>query len=109
MPGIFGGYNTAERQDVMKHTVGIIGYGGMAGIHYKELLNYDRARIKGVFDLDPKRLDVAKQQGLLAFSSKEELLADNEIDIILIATPNDAHMPLAIEAMAAGKNVICEK
>ena len=31
------------------------------------------------------------------------------MDLVLIATPNDLHRPLAIQAMEAGKNVICEK
>ncbi|MBP3360481.1 MAG: Gfo/Idh/MocA family oxidoreductase [Clostridia bacterium] len=93
----------------MKHVIGIIGYGGMAGHHHDILKNYDRAYIKGVFDVNPERLKVAEKQGLTAYSSKEELLSDPEIDLVLIAATNEVHMPLAIEAMAAGKNVICEK
>lgn len=93
----------------MKHVIGIIGYGGMAGHHHEILKKYDRAYIKGVFDVNPERLRVAEEQGMKAYSSKEELLSDPEIDLVLIATTNEAHMPLAIEAMAAGKNVICEK
>jgi len=93
----------------MKHVLGIIGYGGMAGHHYEKLADYERAYVKGVFDVNPERLEVAKKQGMVAYQSKEELLADPEIDLVLIATTNEVHMPLAIEAMAAGKHVICEK
>lgn len=93
----------------MVHTVGIIGYGGMAGHHHQTLADYDRIRFKGIFDLNSERGKVAESQGMIAYSSKEELLADPEIDIVLIATSNEVHMQLAIEAMAAGKNVICEK
>ena len=93
----------------MKHVLGIIGFGGMAGHHCKELEKYDRVRIKGVYDVNPVRLDVAKKQGLTAYKSKQELFADAEIDLVLIATTNEAHMSLAVEAITAGKHVICEK
>ena len=37
------------------------------------------------------------------------MLADESIDVILVATPNDTHRPIALRAMEAGKNVIVEK
>lgn len=90
-------------------TMGIIGYGGMASYHYSSLKDYGRINIKGVYDLNPERLEFAKKQGLKAYSSKEELFSDPEIDIILVATSNEVHKELSIEAMKAGKHVICEK
>lgn len=92
-----------------KHTLGIIGFGGMASHHYETLLDYNRLNVKGVYDVDNKRMEYAKEVGLRTYSSKEELLADNEIDMILIATTNEVHKELSIEAMASGKHVICEK
>lgn len=94
---------------VMKHKLGIIGFGGMARYHYDSLKDYARAEVKGIFDLNPDVLAYAKGRGIGTYASKEELLGDPEIDLVLIATTNEAHKPLAIEAMAAGKNVICEK
>lgn len=93
----------------MTYTVGIIGYGGMAGHHRKYLAEYDRVRFKGVYDINSERGKVAESQGMIAYSSKEELFTDPEIDIVLIATSNEVHKQLAIEAMAAGKHVLCEK
>jgi len=63
----------------------------------------------GVYDIDPKRLEIARKNGILTFSSREELLADERIGLVTIATPNDVHKEIAIDSMAAGKNVICEK
>ena len=92
------------------YNLGIIGYGGMAGNHNKQLSQKNvRIRIKGVFDIDESRLAVAKEQGYIAYSSKEELLSDKEIDIVLVATTNEYHANLAIEALRAGKHVLCEK
>ena len=38
-----------------------------------------------------------------------DALANHEIDVVDVATPNNSHFPLAMEAIAAGKHVICEK
>ena len=93
----------------MKHKIGIIGFGGMARYHYNTLKKYDRAEVKGIYDVNPAVIEYAKGHNVGTYESKEALLADPEIDLVLIATTNEVHKPLAIEAMAAGKNVICEK
>ncbi len=93
-----------------KYLLGIIGFGGMAGNHYKQLTKGNtKVSIKGVFDIDPKRLDAAREKGLVAYSSREELLSDPEIDIVLVAATNDVHKEIAIDALRHGKHVICEK
>ena len=93
-----------------KYLLGIIGFGGMAGHHYTQLSKGNtKVEIKGVFDLNPDRLKVAEEKGLVAYKSKEELLCDPEIDIVLVATTNEVHADLCIEAMKCGKHVICEK
>lgn len=91
------------------YNVGIIGFGGMASNHFKQSRELDRIHIKGVFDINPERMEFAKSQGLVAYASRRELLEDPDIDIVLVATPNDLHREIAIEALRAGKNVLCEK
>ena len=49
------------------------------------------------------------KDGLTAYDSLESLLADASVELVTIATPNDLHRPIAIQAMAAGKHVISEK
>lgn len=44
-----------------------------------------------------------------AYGSYEELLADEEIDAVYNPTPNHLHVPLSLQALAAGKHVLCEK
>lgn len=94
-----------------KHKIGIIGFGGMANYHVDTLKNTDfkRAQFKGIYDLNPEKYDLAHQKGLINYNSYEEMLADEEIDIILVATSNEVHEELSIAALNAGKNVICEK
>ena len=93
------------------HKIGIIGFGGMGRFHHSCLVDngFQRATVKGVFDIDPEALKVAAERGLQTFSSKEELFADPEIDLVTVATSNEVHPSLSIEAMRAGKNVLCEK
>lgn len=96
---------------IMKvYTAAIIGYGGMAGHHEKVMrVDYDRMKLKGIFDLDERRCKVADEQGYYVYASKEEFMQDPEVDVAIIATTNEAHKDLAIEALRAGKHVICEK
>ncbi len=89
--------------------MGIIGFGGMASYHVSELKHYDRVKVAGIFDLNPERMAYAKSIGLNTYASKEAMLGDASIDFILIATTNEVHKELAIEAMRAGKHVLCEK
>ena len=92
-----------------KKRVAIIGYGGMGGWHTKHILKNDVCELAGIWDIKEERRALAKENGIYAYSSLEELLADKTVDIVTIAVPNDSHRPLAIQAMEAGKNVICEK
>ncbi len=92
-----------------KKNVAVIGYGGMGGWHCRHLQNSDCASLIGIFDIKECRQQAARDNGIHAYNSLEELLADPKVDIVTIATPNDVHKEIAIQAMAAGKHVISEK
>ncbi len=92
-----------------KKNVVIVGYGGMGYWHGKHFENSDCVNLMGVYDIREVRCNWAREQGIKAYSSLEEVLADKNVDFITIATPNDVHKPIAIAAMAAGKHVVCEK
>lgn len=90
--------------------LGIIGFGGMAGNHAKQLSKGNtKVRVKGVFDIDAGRLKVAEEMGFVAYKSREELLSDPEIDIVLVAATNEVHKEISIDALRHGKHVLCEK
>jgi len=81
----------------------------MASWHAKFIAEHSKMNLKGVFDTNPERNKCAEDRGYFVYSSEDALLNDNEIDAIIIATTNEVHKRLSIEAMAAGKHVICEK
>lgn len=93
------------------HKLGIIGFGGMGRAHFTTLeeTKYNRVKVKGVFDIAQSARNAATEKGIIAYDSKEALLSDPEIDLVLVSTTNEAHKPLLIEAMRAGKHVISEK
>lgn len=94
----------------MKYKLGIIGFGGMGSYHSNMIREkIDAIEVKGVYDVREERRAEAMKQGLKRYESLEELLADEEISIVTIATPNNFHKDLAIAALRAGKNVVCEK
>lgn len=65
--------------------------------------------LAGVYDVKPERQEWAREQGFFTYDSYEAMLADPDIDVILVATPNHLHKPESIAAMRAGKHVLCEK
>jgi predicted dehydrogenase len=81
----------------------------MGDWHAAKVSTMPEFTICGVYDILPERNAAAREKGLFPYSSLEELLADPRIELVTIATPNDVHRPIAIQALRAGKNVICEK
>lgn len=51
----------------------------------------------------------AEKFGVKAYESYQEMLADPDVPAVIIATPNDTHRPLALEAAAAGRHIFLEK
>ncbi len=95
-----------EQQNYM---LGIVGFGGMGNWHRETIDSIEGLKVAGIFDIAEERKSYAKEVGVHSYDSLEALLSDDRIDIVLVATPNDLHKPIAIQAMRAGKNVVSEK
>ncbi len=87
----------------------VIGYGGMGGFHAEKMQTVAGIELMGVYDIDPARNELAKSRGIHAYNTREELLSDPRIDLVTVATPNDVHKEIVINALASGKNAISEK
>ncbi len=93
-----------------QYQAALVGYGGMGHWHYEGILKTERIRFTGVYDIDEKRMALAKSEGFRKlYDSYEALLADPEIDIVVVATPNNFHHDMVCQALEAGKAVVCEK
>ena len=92
--------------------IGIIGCGTIANnAHIPSYVNNKKAEIKYFCDIIPERAKAAveKYNCGTAVTDYKEVLADPEIVAVSICTPNKAHSEIAIEALYAGKHVLCEK
>lgn len=93
----------------MKKNLAIVGYGGQGAWHANWAQKSDVVSLAGIYDIAEKRVNAAKALGIHTYASREELLADPKVDIVLCATPNDVHKEIVLAALNAGKNVVCEK
>lgn len=94
-----------------RHKVAILG-AGIGGQHLSALLNLaDRFQVTAICDLDAGRADAltAAQDGIRTETEIAKIMADPAIDVVDICLPPHLHFPVAMEAIAAGKNVVCEK
>lgn len=94
-----------------KIRIGIIGMGNIGRHHAGYLLKGDAARceLAAVCSTSPDKLAGYKDQGLKVYGDARELIADKDIDAVIIATPHYQHTDLGIAAFEAGKHVMVEK
>ncbi|MGM9539246.1 inositol 2-dehydrogenase [Anaerovibrio sp.] len=93
--------------------VGIIGVGRIGRVHGESIARFVRnARVKAVADpcLNEEAIQWAKAMGIAeTYTDYRKILADADIEAVLICASTDQHTPLSIEALKAGKHVFCEK
>jgi UDP-N-acetylglucosamine 3-dehydrogenase len=86
--------------------VGVVGVGSMGRNHARVLA--ELGALGGIADLDAKaRNEVAAKFGVKGYSDFREMLP--HVDALVVAAPTSMHRPTAVEAMEAGKHVLCEK
>ena len=95
--------------DLLK--VGVIGVGGVSRVHMPGWAASEHAEVVAGGDINGEILAAwAQKHNIENFSTDPAtIINDPDIDIIDICVPNMYHEPLAIAALEAGKNVICEK
>ncbi len=97
-----------------KLRIGIIGCGGIAnGKHMPALKATDKADMVAFCDIIVERAEKAAKEygveGAKVYENYKELLADKSIDVVHVLTPNRSHAEITIDALHAGKHVMCEK
>ena len=92
--------------------VGIIGAGRIGSLHAKSIAySVPTAKVLGITDVFVENAQkVAKELNISKiYKDYKEMLADSEIDAVLICSSTDTHADIAIEAAQAGKHIFCEK
>lgn len=94
--------------------VGIIGCGGIAtGKHMPSLAKLKNIEMTAFCDIvKEKAEEAAKKYGTKdagVFTDYRKLIRDKSIDVVHVCTPNKSHAEITIDALEAGKHVMCEK
>ncbi|WP_378949570.1 inositol 2-dehydrogenase [Paracoccus sp. R86501] len=89
--------------------VGLLGAGRIAGVHATAITSNPASCLAAVSDFIPEQAAKLAEQYGSVVRTTEDIIADDSIDAVLIATSTDTHSDLIEAATAAGKAVLCEK
>ncbi len=89
----------------------LIGIGGIGKWHGQMMQDTGQMQVCAVCDVNEEMREVAKQEfpDATFYTSAEEMLKKEKLDLAGVITPHDLHAPMAIAALNAGANVIVEK
>ncbi|WP_085522490.1 Gfo/Idh/MocA family protein [Tuberibacillus sp. Marseille-P3662] len=95
----------------MQLNIGVVGNGSIAKHrHLPEYHANEQVNIVAVCDvIEERAAAMAENYGAKAYTDYKKLLADNNVDAVSICLPNYLHAPVTIDALNAGKHVLCEK
>lgn len=89
--------------------VGLLGAGRIAGVHATAISSHPKSTLVAVSDINQEAAQKLATTYGAEVRTTDAILADPEIDMVLIATSTDTHSDLIERATAAGKAVLCEK
>ena len=90
--------------------IGIIGGGRICGAHGAAAAAVPETRLVAIAEVDPERLaQVTQRFECKGYGDYHELLADPEIDAVIIALPHWLHREVTVDSLNAGKHVLLEK
>lgn len=92
--------------------IAIVGAGAVSDYHHVPGIRLDsRAKLVAACDSDRELLERRRKDWQIERITTDyrEVCTAPEVDAIIIATPNDTHLPISLEAAANGKHILCEK
>src|SRR4028119_1020409 len=107
--------STAASSAAQPVRIGIIGAGGMARAHMRQLFQIPGVTITALCDTNPVAFDKARAQHPEKFESvfttadHKQLLGRDDVDAVIIATPHTLHIEHGRDAIEAGKHTLMEK
>jgi len=90
---------------------GIIGCGAIGQRrHIPEAAANPNAKLVALADANKERVEeLGKKYGARPYTDHRQLIASPDVDAVVVAGPNATHAPMTLEALQAGKHVLCEK
>jgi predicted dehydrogenase len=100
------------KRDGRRLKVGVLGCGAIAqAAHFDSCTKARNADLYAICDVAPDLLArmESTHEPKRTFSEYDAMLADSELDAVIVATSDAFHVPASIAALEAGKHVLCEK
>ena len=105
---VFGANPPSERI-----AIGCIGVGNMGSGNLRGFKGRSQSQVVAVCEVDAQRLEKAREMADLdrgsCYTDFRQVLAREDIDAVVVCTPDHWHVPISIAAVRAGKDVYCEK
>lgn len=101
-----------ESERARRLKVGVLGCGPIAqAAHFESCTKARNADLYAICDLAPDLLErmAWTHKPECAYADYDEMLADPQLDAVIVATSDAFHVPASIAALRAGKHVLCEK
>ena len=91
--------------------VGLLGYGAIGHEHSRAVRSVDGLELTAVCDTSAARLESARTAapGIVTTTNADDLLARDDVDLVVVSTPPSTHAAWALRAIRAGKHVVVEK
>jgi len=109
-------FNKISNFNVDKLRVGVIGCKGMGWSNTNSILKVDDVDLVAICDVDQNVVDVRmteyatnRDNKVSNYGDYRQLLADKNVDALIIGTPDHWHCKIFCDALEAGKHVYCEK
>lgn len=102
-------YAPGQGEPVMRW--GVLGPGNIAGAFVRAMLAHTQQRVVAVASRSAERAEAFRaRMGVdRAYGSYSRLVADRDVDVVYVSTPQSEHLPLGLLALEAGKHVVIEK
>ncbi|MCK4571651.1 Gfo/Idh/MocA family oxidoreductase, partial [candidate division WOR-3 bacterium] len=91
--------------------VGLVGAGAVTQVEYLPVIEQSKElKLVAVCESNREKVDVLSNRYYIGeiYTDYEQMLREANIDVVIIATPNYLHTPMAISAIEYGKDVLCE-